>query len=90
MKGKIFAREGRWAEARDSLKQYTSKAKADASAGELVSHVFMLWPFIQLLFLVTLCWVGSLRRGRGIASERFGTTNPTAFSEPARYQPPLA
>ncbi|KZV83081.1 TPR-like protein, partial [Exidia glandulosa HHB12029] len=36
MKGKIFAREGNWNDARDALKSYTTKVKADRTAGDLL------------------------------------------------------
>ncbi|EJD42377.1 hypothetical protein AURDEDRAFT_115037 [Auricularia subglabra TFB-10046 SS5] len=39
MKGKIFAREGRWPEARDALKSYTAKIKTDRNAGDLLFGV---------------------------------------------------
>lgn len=36
-KGKIFAKEGRWAMAREMLKAYSRKNAGDRSAGDLVS-----------------------------------------------------
>ncbi|KAH7099332.1 hypothetical protein BKA62DRAFT_710172 [Auriculariales sp. MPI-PUGE-AT-0066] len=39
MKGKIFAREGRWSEARDSLSLYATKAKTDTTTSELLFGV---------------------------------------------------
>ena len=38
MKGRIHAREGEWALARDSLKKYLSQAKGDAAAKELLQE----------------------------------------------------
>jgi len=39
MKGKIFAKEGRWPEARDMLKHYSGKVKGDQVAGDLLFAV---------------------------------------------------
>ena len=39
MKGRIHAREGDWAAARDALKRYTTRAKGDAAAGDLLFAV---------------------------------------------------
>lgn len=39
MQGRIHAREGSWAAARDALKRYSSRVKNDASAGDLAFEV---------------------------------------------------
>lgn len=39
MKGRIHAREGNWAAARDMLKRYTTRVKGDTAAGDLLFEV---------------------------------------------------
>ena len=39
MKARMYAKDGSWKEARDSLKQYTSKVRDDNAAKELLNSI---------------------------------------------------
>ena len=39
MKARIFTKEGRWAEARDALRKYTTKVKGDAASQEVMMSI---------------------------------------------------